>query len=409
MSRCAGATRPPPLTWWSAGSTRWACKTRPFSGPSRAWPSPPRTGGSTSTSPPSGCTSTRTRWPLRSTCPPDKVRLTLSGVGGAFGAREDLSLQIHLCLLALRTGRPVKMVYSREESFFGHVHRHPARLRYTHGADRQGRLVFVKAEIVLDGGAYMSSSRAVVANAGTLGVGPYDVPNVSVDAWGAYTNNPPCGAMRGFGAVQACFAYESQMDKLAEALGLHPVEVRARNAMAQGSGDAHWPGRRPARPGSRPAATGAEAPLPSPSRSARPGRSSTGPGRSRRGRPGQGGRLWPGGVANTTHGEGVVRGIGYAVGFKNVGLLRGVRRLLDGPGDPQLRRRAADRLGPHGGVRGRAGGGRRPGPDRPHRTGHRAGGGGDGGHPGGQRRVVLGLSPDVYDRRRGASRLPRSP
>ena len=110
--------------------------------------------------------------------PPDKVRLTLSGVGGAFGAREDLSLQIHLCLLALRTGRPVKMMYSREESFFGHVHRHPARLRYTHGADRQGRLVFVRAEIILDGGAYMSSSRAVVANAGTLGVGPYDVPNV---------------------------------------------------------------------------------------------------------------------------------------------------------------------------------------------------------------------------------------
>jgi xanthine dehydrogenase D subunit len=241
--------------------------------------------------------------------PADKVRLTLSGVGGAFGAREDLSLQIHLCLLALRTGRPVKMVYSREESFFGHVHRHPARLRYTHGADRHGRLVFVKAEIVLDGGAYMSSSRAVVANAATLGVGPYNVPNVSVDAWGAYTNNPPCGAMRGFGAVQACFAYESQMDKLAEALGLHPVEVRARNAMDQGSVMPTGQVIDQPAPVADLLRRVREAPLPAPL--ARP-RGGTGPALS-----------WPGGVANTTHGEGVVRGVGYAVGFKNVGYSEG--------------------------------------------------------------------------------------
>jgi xanthine dehydrogenase D subunit len=241
--------------------------------------------------------------------PADKVRLTLSGVGGAFGAREDLSLQIHLCLLALWTGRPVKMVYSREESFFGHVHRHPARMRYTHGADRQGRLVFVKAEIVLDGGAYMSSSRAVVANAGTLGVGPYDVPNVSVDAWGAYTNNPPCGAMRGFGAVQACFAYESQMDKLAEVLGLHPVEVRARNAMDRGSVMPTGQVVDQPAPVADLLRRVREAPLPAPVELPRDG---TGPALS-----------WPGGVANTTHGEGVVRGIGYAVGFKNVGYSEG--------------------------------------------------------------------------------------
>ena len=167
--------------------------------------------------------------------PGDKVRITLSGVGGAFGAREDLSMQIHACLLALRTGKPVKMVYSREESFFGHVHRHPASLRYEHGSTADGRLVYVKADIVLDGGAYASSSPAVAANAATLGVGPYEVPHVAMDCYAVYTNNPPCGAMRGFGAVQACFAYETQMDKLAAALGMDPVELRIRNAMREGS------------------------------------------------------------------------------------------------------------------------------------------------------------------------------
>lgn len=93
--------------------------------------------------------------------PPEQTRITLAGVGGAFGAREDLSIQIHCCMLALATGRPVKMMYSREESFFGHVHRHPARLHYEHGATRDGRVVYVKARIVLDGGAYASSSTAV--------------------------------------------------------------------------------------------------------------------------------------------------------------------------------------------------------------------------------------------------------
>ena len=100
--------------------------------------------------------------------PPELVRLHLAGVGGAFGGREDVSIQIHACLLALRTRRPVKMVYSREESFYGHVHRHPAWLRYEHGANRDGELVYVKAEVLLDGGAYTSSSPAVVGNAALL-------------------------------------------------------------------------------------------------------------------------------------------------------------------------------------------------------------------------------------------------
>jgi CO/xanthine dehydrogenase Mo-binding subunit len=164
----------------------------------------------------------------------DQVRVHPGGVGGAFGAREDVSLQIHLCLLAQRTGRPVKMVYSRAESFTGHVHRHPARLWYRHEADADGRLVRVEATLVLDGGAYASTSAAVLANATYFAVGPYAVGSVRVDGYAARTNNPPCGAMRGFGAVQACFGHESQMDRLAAALGMDPLELRLRNTLEQG-------------------------------------------------------------------------------------------------------------------------------------------------------------------------------
>ncbi|WP_343938145.1 xanthine dehydrogenase family protein molybdopterin-binding subunit, partial [Pseudonocardia zijingensis] len=167
--------------------------------------------------------------------PPEQLRLTLAGVGGAFGGREDLSVQAHAALLALRTGRPVAMSYPRRESFVGHVHRHPARMRYTHTATRDGRLVAVEADILLDGGAYASTSPAVVGNAGCFAAGPYAVPTVHVDARVVYTNNPPCGAMRGFGAIQVCFAYESQMDELARVLGMDPVELRLRNAVSTGS------------------------------------------------------------------------------------------------------------------------------------------------------------------------------
>ena len=137
-------------------------------------------------------------------------------------------MQVHACMLALHTGRPVKMVYNREESFFGHVHRHPCTMRYEHGATKDGDLVYVRARIVLDGGAYASSSTAVVSNAACFAAGPYDVPNARIDGYVTYTNNPPCGAMRGFGAVQACFAYESQMDALAAELGMDPLQIRAR-------------------------------------------------------------------------------------------------------------------------------------------------------------------------------------
>lgn len=166
--------------------------------------------------------------------PEDKVRLTLSGVGGAFGAREDVSLQIHLCMLALETRRPVKMIYNREESFYGHVHRHPAKLWYRHHATHEGKLVKVEARIVLDGGAYASTTNAVLTNAICFSAGPYFVPNCEIEGYGVRTNNLPSGAMRGFGAVQSCYGHESQMDKLAQALSLSPAELRLRNALKPG-------------------------------------------------------------------------------------------------------------------------------------------------------------------------------
>jgi xanthine dehydrogenase D subunit len=165
---------------------------------------------------------------------PEQVRLTLGGVGGAFGAREDISLQVHCCLLALRAGRPVRMAYSRAESFLGHVHRHPATVWMRHHADADGNLLRVEARMVFDGGAYASTSSAVLINAVTHAQGPYRCDHATVHGYAVRTNNLPCGAMRGFGVVQACFAHESQMDKLAVACGLDPVEIRLRNAMRTG-------------------------------------------------------------------------------------------------------------------------------------------------------------------------------
>jgi len=237
---------------------------------------------------------------------PEMVRLTLSGVGGAFGGREDLSMQIHACMLALHANRPVKMVYGREESFYGHVHRHPAKMRYEHGATADGKLVFVRAKLVFDGGAYASSSNAVCLNAATFACGPYDVPNAEIESLMLYTNNPPCGAMRGFGAVQVCFAHEAQMDKLAEKLGMDPVELRVKNAIEPGM---KFP-------------FGQEVPYPAPVREILE-RVKAMPLPEQNGTMDRDLRELPGGVSNATHGEGVRRGVGYAVGFKNIGFSAG--------------------------------------------------------------------------------------
>ncbi len=241
--------------------------------------------------------------------PEDKVRMTLSGVGGAFGGREDLSMQIHACLLALRTGKPVKIVYNRFESFFGHVHRHPAKLYYEHGATKDGKLTHMKCRIVLDGGAYASASPAVVGNASSLSVGPYVIDDVDIEAIALYTNNPPCGAMRGFGAVQACFAYEAQMDKLAKRLGMDPVEFRQLNAMEQGT--------------LMPTGQPVDSPAPVAELLRRVKAMPMPPERQWESSEGADLRELPGGLSNTTHGEGVVRGVGYAVGIKNVGFSEG--------------------------------------------------------------------------------------
>ena len=231
---------------------------------------------------------------------PDDVRCHPVGIGGAFGAREDISLHIHVAMLALRTGRPVRIVYDRTESFAGHVKRHPARMRYRHEADDDGRLVKVTVDMVLDGGAYAHTSHAVLANASFFTVGPYKCDNVVVDAAVSRTNNPPAGAMRGFGAVQVCFAYESQMDRLAEALGLHPLEVRRRNAL--GPGDPLATSGQIVE-GSLPTLRVIDElesiPMPDAAIPDRPER-------------------LPGGTGLTTPKDAVVRGVGFALGLKNL-------------------------------------------------------------------------------------------
>ncbi|MGY1605148.1 xanthine dehydrogenase subunit D [Geodermatophilus sp. SYSU D00815] len=237
--------------------------------------------------------------------PPEKVRLTLAGVGGAFGGREDLSVHVHACMLALRTGRPVKMVYGREESFYGHVHRHPAWLHYEFGAERDGTLVYARTDVLLDGGAYASSTPAVVGNAGTLGLGPYRIPNVSVDARGVYTHNPPCGAMRGFGCVQAAFAHEALMDELAGVLGMDPVEIRQKNGMREGDRNITGQVVDSAAPVAELLQRVRDMPLPPEPAGERDL------------------RTLPGAVGNTTHGEGMRRGVGYSVTYKNIGFSEG--------------------------------------------------------------------------------------
>jgi CO/xanthine dehydrogenase Mo-binding subunit len=237
--------------------------------------------------------------------PLEQVRIHLAGVGGAFGGREDLSMQVHGALLALHTNRPVKIVYNREESFTGHVHRHPARMWCEHRATRDGKLVNVHFTILLDGGAYASSSTAVTSNAASFAVGPYETPNALIDSTSVYTNNPPCGAMRGFGAVQTCFAGEAQMDKLAAELGIDPVELRLLNALKPGdilpTGQTIT-GAMPVAETIR-AAAALEPPDPEPL-------------------PRDVIRL-PGGAGNTTNGDGVRPRVGFAVGFKNIAYSEG--------------------------------------------------------------------------------------
>ncbi len=166
--------------------------------------------------------------------PEERVRVTQVATGGAFGAKEDLNVQGHAALLALATGRPVRLTLSRAESLRFHAKRHPMWLEYTAGCDEEGRLTAVRARIVGDTGAYASVGDKVLERAAGHACGAYAVPNVDVEATAVYTNNPPCGAMRGFGVNQSNFALEGVLDLLAERVGIDGWEIRWRNALDVG-------------------------------------------------------------------------------------------------------------------------------------------------------------------------------
>jgi selenium-dependent xanthine dehydrogenase len=166
--------------------------------------------------------------------PEDRVHVTLVANGGAFGGKEDLSIQGQVALLATLTGRPVKATLTREESIRLHPKRHPMTITYTAGCDREGRLTAVRVRIVGDKGAFASVGAKVLERAAGHAAGPYKVPAVDIEALAVYTNNLPCGAMRGFGANQAAFALESMLDILAERTGLDGWEFRWRNAADAG-------------------------------------------------------------------------------------------------------------------------------------------------------------------------------
>jgi CO/xanthine dehydrogenase Mo-binding subunit len=172
--------------------------------------------------------------------PDERVRVIYPAIGGAFGGREDISVQVILgvavyCLEKRGIHRPVKIIWSREESLIGHYKRHPYFLHAKWGATRDGKVIAARVEIKTDGGAYQGKSSKVMGNATLLSTGPYDIPNVSVDSYAIFTNNVPNGAFRGFGGPQAAFEAESQMNKLAEAIGMDPVEIRNRNLLHEGS------------------------------------------------------------------------------------------------------------------------------------------------------------------------------
>lgn len=222
--------------------------------------------------------------------PEEQVRIIYPAIGGAFGGREDLSVQIVLALAAWKLGKPVKIIWSRRESIVGHGKRHPVILRAKWGATRDGKVVAAQNEIIGDGGAYMYTSNKVLGNAAITSTGPYFIPNVKTDVYGVYTNNLPGAAFRGFGAPQALFMAEGQMNKLAVKLGIDPVEIRRRNALRDGLTMAV--GTPAPGPVSVPQVIDAAA--------SRFGWESTS----------QGGPFGP---------DGLARGRGFAAGFKNVG------------------------------------------------------------------------------------------
>ncbi|HTX91477.1 MAG TPA: xanthine dehydrogenase family protein molybdopterin-binding subunit [Anaerolineales bacterium] len=166
--------------------------------------------------------------------PKEQVRVIYPAIGGAFGGREDMSVQIVLALAAWKLERPVRIIWSRKESIVGHGKRHPMTIKTKWAATKEGKLLAAETTVIADAGAYMYTSNKVLGNCTITATGPYFIPNVREDVYGVYTNNVPTAAFRGFGAPQALWMAELQMDKLAEALGLDPVEFRHRNALREG-------------------------------------------------------------------------------------------------------------------------------------------------------------------------------
>lgn len=166
--------------------------------------------------------------------PASKIRVAQAAVGGGFGGKDDITVEIHLALLALKTGRPVRLIWSREESLAYQKNRHSLTIEYKSGADRDGMLTAVEVAIYADTGAYAGLGHFTIKKCAIHSPGPYFVPNIKADSYCVYTNNPMSGSMRGFGVVQAAFAHESQMDMLAEKLGISPLEIRLKNVLEPG-------------------------------------------------------------------------------------------------------------------------------------------------------------------------------
>jgi CO/xanthine dehydrogenase Mo-binding subunit len=164
----------------------------------------------------------------------NKVRVVQAPIGGGFGRKDDITSEIHAGLLNLKTQRPVRLIYTRQDSLIANTKRHPMLLKFRTGARSDGRLTFVDADIYGDTGAYLSLGAFVIKKAGIHACGPYDVPNIRVDTHTLYTNNLSSGAMRGFGVLQAAVAHESQMDQLAHRLGISPIDIRLINTLKPG-------------------------------------------------------------------------------------------------------------------------------------------------------------------------------
>jgi CO/xanthine dehydrogenase Mo-binding subunit len=167
--------------------------------------------------------------------PYNKIRVTATIVGGNFGGKNELTVEPILALLSQKTERPVRHVYTREDEFISSTTRHPFHMSYKTGIMNDGKIVARKIRIICDGGAYCSWSETTMGKGCILAAGPYNIDNLEVEAFAVYTNKVMTGAMRGFGAPQVCFAYESHMDDMADALGLGSLEIRMKNAFHEGS------------------------------------------------------------------------------------------------------------------------------------------------------------------------------